>query len=229
MFVVFDYLEKIIGFYRRGHAIIRLAKTASGDFTLYTLHSLTKEPPDMMPEISLNILDVAQNSVSAGASLTEIIICIDRAADTLEVSISDNGRGMTAEQAERVTDPFYTTRTTRKVGLGIPFFKMAAELTGGSLSIESEPGIGTKTKAVFGLTHIDRMPLGDMAGTMTALIGPNPDIDFVLRYSVDDNSFELDTREMRIILEGIPLYEPEVLGYIAGYINENIDSVGPRY
>lgn len=183
----------------------------------------------MMPEISLNILDVAQNSVSAGASLTEIIICIDRAADTLEVSISDNGRGMTAEQAERVTDPFYTTRTTRKVGLGIPFFKMAAELTGGSLSIESEPGIGTKTKAVFGLTHIDRMPLGDMAGTMTALIGPNPDIDFVLRYSVDDNSFELDTREMRIILEGIPLYEPEVLGYIAGYINENIDSVGPRY
>ena len=183
----------------------------------------------MMPEISLNILDVALNSVAAGAKLTEISLFADRAADTLEVAISDDGRGMTAQQAEQAADPFFTTRTTRKVGLGLPFLKMAAEFTGGSFSIESEPGKGTKTTAVFGLSHIDRMPVGDLAGTMTALIGPNPDIDFVLRYRVDGDGFELDTREMRRILDGIPLNEPEVLSYIAGFINENIDAAGARF
>ena len=182
----------------------------------------------MMPEISLNILDVAQNSVTAGASLTEIDVIADRPADTLEVVIRDDGRGMTPEQAERAADPFFTTRTTRKVGLGIPFLKMAAELTGGSFGIESAPGKGTIIRSVFGLTHIDRMPMGDLAGTMTALIGPNPDIDFILRYRVDLNGFELDTREMRSILEGVPLSEPEVLGYITGFINENIEAAGER-
>jgi anti-sigma regulatory factor (Ser/Thr protein kinase) len=182
----------------------------------------------MMPEISLNILDVAQNSVSAGATRTEISITADRERDTLEVAIRDNGRGMTAEQVQKVTDPFFTTRTTRKVGLGVPFFKMAAELTGGSFQIESTPGVGTVTTAVFGLSHIDRMPLGDIAATMTSLIGPNPDKDFVFRYCVDGNAFIMDTREMRQVLEGIPLSEPEVLSYIAGYINENMDTCGGR-
>ena len=183
----------------------------------------------MMPDISLNILDVANNSVTAGAMLTEIDITADTAADTLEVMISDNGKGMSEEQVMQVADPFFTTRTTRKVGLGIPFLKMAAELTGGSFGIESTPGKGTKLKAVFGLAQIDRMPLGDIASTMTALVGPNPDIDFILRYRVDANGFGLDTREMRNILDGIPLSEPEVLGYIAGFINENIDAVGGRF
>lgn len=181
-----------------------------------------------MPEISLNILDVAQNSVAAGATLTEISVTADRGRDTLEVSIRDNGSGMSAEQVQKVTDPFFTTRSTRRVGLGVPFFKMAAELTGGSFQIESRPGAGTKTTAVFGLSHIDRMPLGDMAGTMTSLIGPNPDIDFVFRYCVDGNAFILDTREMRQVLEGVPLSEPEVLSYIAEYINENMDACGQR-
>jgi anti-sigma regulatory factor (Ser/Thr protein kinase) len=183
----------------------------------------------MMPEISLNILDVAQNSVTAGASLTEIEIHADHAEDTLTVSIRDNGHGMTEEQVKRVADPFFTTRTTRKVGLGVPFFKMAAELTGGSFRIESTPGVGTETTAVFGLRHIDRMPLGDMAGTMTALIGPNPDLDFLLRYTVDENGFVMDSREVRAILDGIPLSEPEVLSYIAGFINEHMDACGPRF
>jgi len=183
----------------------------------------------MMPEISMNILDVAQNSVTAGAKLTEISIRTDSSADTLEVVISDDGRGMSAEQVEQASNPFYTTRTTRKVGLGVPFLKMAAELTGGSFSIESAPGKGTKTTVVFGLTHIDRMPMGDLAGTMAALIGPNPDIDFILRYSVDESGFELDTREMRDILEGVSLNEPEVLNYITGFIDENIDAAGERF
>jgi len=182
----------------------------------------------MMPEISLNILDVVQNSVTAGATLTEINITIDRKTDTLEVAISDNGSGMTPDQVEKVTDPFYTTRTTRKVGLGMPFLKMAAEMTGGSFHIESELGVGTKTKAVFGLTHIDRMPMGDVAGTMVSLIGPSPDIDFILRYSADGEEFALDTREIREVLDGIPLSNHEVLGYISGMINENIDGLNAR-
>ena len=182
----------------------------------------------MMPEISLNILDVAQNSIAVGSLLTEISIVADRKADTLEVAISDNGRGMTPEQLEKVADPFFTTRTTRRVGVGIPFLKMAAELTGGSLHIESTLGVGTKVSAVFGLSHIDRMPIGDIAGTMTALIGSNPDIDFLFRYSIDGNSFAMDTREMRSVLDGISFAEPEVLQYIAGFITENIDETGGR-
>ena len=183
----------------------------------------------MMPEISLNVLDVALNSITAGSRLTEIIISIDIAADTLEVIISDNGAGMTPEQAEKVIDPFFTTRTTRKVGLGIPFIKMAAEFTGGTYSMESAPGKGTSISAVFGLTHIDRMPLGDIAETMTSLIGPNPDLDFILRYCVNDNGFAMDTREIRQVLEDISLNEPEVLEYISEYINENIDALGARF
>lgn len=111
-----------------------------------------------MQELSLNVLDIAQNSVRAGASLIEITVDEQPAADTLTITVRDDGCGMTPEQVRRVTDPFFTTRTTRRVGLGVPFLKMGAEMTGGSLSIESEPGRGTAVTAVFGLTHIDRMP-----------------------------------------------------------------------
>lgn len=175
----------------------------------------------MLPEISLNILDVAQNSVRAGAKLTEISVEIDTAADTLSVIIKDNGCGMTPEQVQRVADPFFTTRTTRKIGLGVPFFKMAAENTGGSFSIESEVGKGTVVTAVFGLSHIDRMPLGDMTFTIHSLVTLNRDIDFVYRYSVDGRSFALDTREFREILGGVPLNTPEVSAYIKEYLEEN--------
>ena len=183
----------------------------------------------MMPEISLNILDVAQNSVAAESQLTEIGISVDNAADTLELVISDDGRGMSYEQVRNVTDPFFTTRTTRKVGLGVPFLKMAAELTGGSFHIESEPGMGTKTRAVFGLSHIDRMPVGDIAATMTSLIGSNPDIDFVLSYSVGEGGFIVDTREMRQVLDGVSLGEPDVLSFISEHINGSIDALGARF
>jgi len=183
----------------------------------------------MMPEISLNILDVAQNSVAAGSLLTEIGVFIDSAADSLEVVVSDNGAGMPPEMVEKVGDPFFTTRTTRKVGLGLPFLKMAAELTGGSFSIKSELGKGTRTRAVFGLSHIDRMPMGDIAGTMVSLIGPNPDLDFILRYSVDGKEFVMDSREVRIVLDGVPLHEPEVLSFMGEFINDNIDGLGARF
>ena len=175
----------------------------------------------MLPEISLNVLDVSENSTRAGATLVEIRVAASQADDTLTIVIADNGCGMTPEQVSRVTDPFFTTRTTRKVGLGIPFFKYAAESTGGSFRIESEPGKGTTVTAVFGLSHIDRMPLGDMNATIHNLIVYHPDTDFCYTYTFNDASFTLDTREMREILDGVPLDAPEVSQYIMEYLKEN--------
>jgi anti-sigma regulatory factor (Ser/Thr protein kinase) len=179
----------------------------------------------MMPELSLNILDVAQNSVTAQATLIEISITGDSVSDQLTIRITDNGCGMTEEQIQNVTDPFFTSRETRKVGLGVPFFKMAAELTGGSFHIESQVGKGTSTTAVFGLSSINRMPLGNMADTMSVLIGPNPDIDFVMTMEQDGSGFVMDTRSFREVLgPDIPLSEPQVLNYIEGYIKENTEA-----
>lgn len=175
----------------------------------------------MLPEISLNVLDISENSTRAGATLVSILVRISHEDDTLTVVIGDNGCGMTPEQVSHVTDPFFTTRTTRKVGLGVPFFKLAAESTGGHFHIESEPGKGTTVTAVFGLSHIDRMPLGDITSTIHNLIVYHPDTDFVYIYQYDNNSFTLDTRQMREILEGVPLNAPEVSEYILEYLTEN--------
>ena len=175
-----------------------------------------------MPEISLNILDVAQNSIRAEAKLVEISVLADTKNDTLTVIIKDNGCGMTAEQLAHVTDPFFTTRTTRKIGLGVPFFKLAAEAAGGSFDIKSEKGKGTVTTAIFGLSNIDRMPLGDMTSTMHSLITMNQNTDFVYRYKVDSREFKLDTREFREILgENAEFSAPEVSEYIKEYLEEN--------
>lgn len=174
-----------------------------------------------MTEISLNILDVAENSTRAGASLVTILIDISSADDTLKVVIADDGCGMTPEQVAKVTDPFFTTRTTRKVGLGVPFFKMAAESSGGSFDIVSEVNVGTTVTAIFGLTNIDRMPLGDISSTIHNLIIYHPESDFYYRYSVNGESFILDTREMREILGGVPFDVPEVSAYIREYLEEN--------
>ncbi|MDO4488651.1 MAG: ATP-binding protein [Eubacteriales bacterium] len=175
----------------------------------------------MMTEISLNILDVAENSTRAGATLVEITLAADTKADTLTLVIKDNGCGMTPEQVEHVTDPFFTTRTTRKVGLGVPFLKQAAESTGGSFTIESEVGVGTTDTAVFGLSHIDRMPLGDITTTIQNLIIYHPDTDFLYTYRYDDKEFVLDTREFREVLGGVPLDTPDVAQYIKEYLAEN--------
>ena len=166
-------------------------------------------------------MDVSENSTRAGASLVEIRVTVDEARDRLAIVIADDGCGMMPEQVSHVTDPFFTTRTTRKVGLGIPFFKFAAESTGGSFSIQSEPGKGTTVTAVFGLSHIDRMPLGDMNATIHNLIVYHPDTDFCYTYTFNDASFTLDTREMREILDGVPLDAPEVSQYIMEYLKEN--------
>ncbi len=175
----------------------------------------------MMTELSLNVLDIAQNSIKAGASLVTVALRRDTARKRLVIRIEDNGCGMTKEQTERVVDPFYTTRTTRKVGLGVPFFKMSAEMTGGSFGIESVIGKGTAVWAEYCYEHIDMLPLGDMAATMTAMISVNPAIDFVYSYSRDETSFSVDTREVKAVLEGAPVNSPEVLGFIRDMIVEN--------
>ncbi len=179
----------------------------------------------MMTEISLNVLDVAQNSIRAEASLVEIGVAADTAKDTLTIVIKDNGCGMTEEQVKHVTDPFFTTRTTRKVGLGVPFYKFAAESSGGSFNIASEKGIGTTVTAMFGLSNIDRMPLGDMTSTIHTLITLNKDIDFLYTYNIDGREFTLDTREFREILGNVPFDEPEISVYIKDYLRENKDEV----
>mgnify|MGYP002513463496 CR=1 FL=1 len=175
----------------------------------------------MMTEISLNVLDVAENSTRAKASLVTITVHADFPGDRLTVVIEDDGCGMTPEQTQQVTDPFFTSRTTRKVGLGVPFFKMAAESTGGSFSITSQPGAGTTVTAVFVLSHIDRMPLGDINATIHTLVVYHPETDFVYHYRYNDRSFTMDTREFRQILGDIPFDTPDISAYIMDYLNEN--------
>jgi hypothetical protein len=175
----------------------------------------------MMIELSLNVLDVVQNSICANADFIEIRIEINSAQDQLRIAISDNGCGMTTDQIKKVEDPFYTTRTTRSVGLGVPFFKYAAEITGGRFMIDSEPGRGTAVVAEFVLSHIDRMPLGDMTSTIHTLITLNTEIDFLYVYQVDEKSFTLDTRKFREILGDMPFYVTEVSSYIKDYLIEN--------
>lgn len=175
----------------------------------------------MLPELSLHILDLAENSVRAMATLIRIHVLADPAKDFLSISIEDNGKGMSKSVLEQVTDPFYTTRTTRKVGLGISFFKMAAESSGGTFSIDSQPGKGTITKASFVLSHIDRMPMGNLTETMHTLITMHSEIDFIFEYTYEDRSFTLDTRTFREILGEVSFREPEVSGFIRSYLEEN--------
>lgn len=180
-----------------------------------------------MRELSLNVMDVAQNSIAAEASLITIAVEGDTAAHSLTISIEDNGRGMTPEQAERVQSPFYTTRTTRDVGLGVPLFKMASEMTGGRFTVESEPGRGTVVRAGFDTSHIDMPPLGDMNETILLLVISNPGLDFVYRRKVDGAEFTLDTRRLREILgEEVPLNDPEVAAWIREYLAEGEGAAG---
>lgn len=174
-----------------------------------------------MRELSLNVMDVAQNSISAGATLTEILVTERRGYNYLEITIRDNGKGMTPEQVEQVTDPFYTTRTTRKVGLGVPFFKMSSEMTGGSFSIHSIPGKGTTVAAHYHTNHIDMTPIGDMNETVLLLVIGNPDIDFFYQHTLDDKEFTLDTRELREILGEVSFNEPEITQWIREYLAEH--------
>lgn len=174
-----------------------------------------------MKEISLHILDLVQNSLRAGARSIYIGIEEDRAADSFTITIEDDGCGMSAELAKAVQSPFVTTRTTRKVGLGIPLFKAGCEGCGGSFELWSEEGKGTRLRGAYTHSHLDRPPLGDMADTMLLLLLGNPDIRFRYFHRVDGRAYELDTQEMNEILGGTPLNTPEVTAFIKEFLINN--------
>ncbi len=177
-----------------------------------------------MKELSLNILDVAENSVKAKATLT--VIRLTEEGETLTLVIEDDGCGMTEEVVRSVTDPFYTTRTTRKVGLGLPLLKMAAEMTGGEMTVVSRAAAeypdthGTTVTAGFNTAHIDCPPLGDVVETVVTLIQGHPDADFLFCHTVQGKEITLDTRELRQVLEGVPLNTYEVLQWIEAFLRE---------
>ena len=176
-----------------------------------------------MDELSLYVLDITMNSVRAGASEIQIELTEDE--EWLYFTVRDNGCGMTKEQLDRLSDPFFTTRKTRKVGLGIPFLKMLAEMTGGCVKItsvhESESAEhGTTTYAKFGVNHIDFIPLGDMIETVKTLIQGNPDINFTYRHKMRGGEAFLSCAELREILGEVPLNEPEILTWIGDYLKE---------
>ncbi len=177
-----------------------------------------------MKELSLNILDVTENSVKAGATLTQILL--DEREGRLTLTIKDDGCGMEPETVKSVTDPFYTTRTTRRVGLGIPLLKLSAEQTGGSIEIKSQTGEthGTDVTAVFFTDHIDFTPLGDIVSTIITLIQGHPDTDFLFCHSIDGREISLDTREIREVLEGVPLDTYEVIKWIEENLREQYSS-----
>ncbi|MEG1547211.1 MAG: ATP-binding protein [Clostridia bacterium] len=177
----------------------------------------------MMKEISLHILDIVQNSISAGAKLIDTEVTVQHATDELTVSITDDGCGMDEQTVEKVISPFTTSRTTRKVGLGIPFFKAGAEATGGNFFLTSKIGFGTRISATYVISNIDRPPLGDMAETMLTLAVCNQGIDFVYRYTVDEEQFIFDTREVREALGSeVPFSSPEVMGWMREYLIQGI-------
>ncbi len=183
-----------------------------------------------MKELSLNVLDIAQNSIKAEATLVGIHIC--ETEESLSFSIVDNGYGMTQEKVDRLVDPFYTTRTTRKVGLGIPFLKLAAEQTGGHIRVTSRDKAtwpdehGTTVEAVFMKNSIDFTPMGDITSTIITLIQGAPDIDFDFTYKTPNGEAGLSTMEMRQILgEDVALSSPDILAWASDYISEGLRDI----
>lgn len=171
-----------------------------------------------MKELSLHILDVVQNSIAADASRVEVSIVEDSAADRLTITVADNGRGMSPELVRTVTDPFVTTRTTRRVGLGLPLMAETARRTGGDLTVTSAPGQGTTVTAVFGRSSIDRPPLGDIASTIACLLAANPNLDLGYRHAVDGREWACRAEEFRRHLGEVSLAHPAVFTFIREYL-----------
>ena len=176
-----------------------------------------------MEELSLHILDLAQNSISAGARCIGIEIEENLALDRFRMEIYDDGRGMSREFVARVLNPFTTTRTTRRVGLGLSLLEMAARQCNGGVEIDSEPGKGTRVRAVFMHSHWDRAPLGNIKSTIIAIISANPQLRLIYRHQVNDRSFYLDTAEIITILgEEVPINHMAVLGWLEDYLSQGL-------
>jgi len=178
-------------------------------------------------ELTLHLLDIAANSVSALSQNIHIEVVEDTINDRLFMSVKDDGKGMDAEMVKKVIDPFVTSRTTRKVGLGIPLLKAAAESCNGWFKIESEPGKGTLVEVEFQRSHIDRMPLGDLPSTILTMIIATPEVHWTFRYRVNQEEFFFDDEPLKQELEGVPLSDPMVISFLRDYITEGIQSIQP--
>jgi len=173
-------------------------------------------------ELSLHILDIAENGVTAGADCIQILVEEARTDDTLKIVIEDNGSGLPPEKHDKLTDPFVTTRTTRRVGLGLPLLAAAAQRCNGDFKVTSEAHKGTRVVATFQFNHIDRAPLGDIASTITTLIMGNSDIDFVYTHTIDQREFNLDTREIKAQMEDLSLSDPLVIHQLTKTIRTSL-------
>jgi signal transduction histidine kinase len=178
-----------------------------------------------MREIAQHILDIAENSIAAGAKAIAVSVIADEKNKKLSVTVEDNGSGMDEKLLTRSTSPFTTTRTTRNVGFGIPLFKAGAEATGGTFGIESKVGEGTRVCAEYALEHIDRPPLGDLAAVLSSLALTNPEIDFTFRAAFRGKSFTCTMAEIKNTLGGVPLNTPEVSLWLIEYLKEGIDEI----
>lgn len=175
-----------------------------------------------MNDLSLHIIDIMQNSISAGA--TELLLRVEEsiAENFLEIYIEDNGKGMSQKEVDNLENPFFTSRTTRRVGMGIPLFRHTAEQSGGALTVESQLGVGTKVKARFELNHIDRPPLGDLANSFVLTLSSHSAIAFKLEYIYNSKSYRFCSEEVKEALDGTPLYLPQVIRMLTEMISENI-------
>jgi hypothetical protein len=178
-----------------------------------------------MKDLALHILDILQNSVVAGAKLIKVQIDEIPGEDNYLLKFTDNGKGMDAEMVQQVADPFFTTRTTRKVGLGLPLLKQNAERTGGSLWIKSTPGAGTEVFVTFGYSHIDKLPTGDIAGTFALTVSSYPEIDFIYTHKTPTGTFVFDTFEIKETLEDVPINNPQVITFIKDLIRDNLKEI----
>lgn len=173
----------------------------------------------------MHILDIVQNSIRGKATLIEIIINENILNNILEIKIKDNGTGMDQEMLNQVEDPYTTSRTTRKVGMGLPLLKHSAEQANGFLKVNSELGIGTQVQATFKHDHFDRPPLGDIAGTVVLLVAANPEIDFKYIHHVNDKNYEFNTQEVKEILGDIKISDPKIRGFLKEMIVDNLNEL----
>ena len=178
-----------------------------------------------MKELALNILDIVQNSIRAKANEISVSVTESIADDLYQITIADNGNGIPADLLKNVTDPFITTRTKRRMGMGLPLLKYHAGITGGGLTISSEIGKGTVMTATFSFKHIDRQPLGDIIGVLLLLIASNQEINFSYSHKTDTGEYRFSTEETKEYLEIDKLYDRNLLNDIGNMISENLKCI----
>ncbi len=181
-----------------------------------------------MQELALHILDIVENGITAGANLIQILVEEMPSEDRLTLRVDDNGRGMPAEKLKKPDDPFITSRTTRRVGLGLPLLAAAAKRCDGRLEVESQPGKGTRVTAVFRYRHIDRAPIGDMAATMATLLMGNPSVDFVYTHVFEGDRFVFDTREIKKELGDDAFTDPVIVHHLTQSLRDSLDRLGRK-